>query len=153
MSSTVTIIAPSSITVTIGKQFTLFVAVKENGTPKTDAELTAKMYDETGVIETVNGEHISDGIYKFNFTDTDTIYAHIVVETTDGQAQGHTQLTRIVSTANEEKIRKILTNRWKIENNQLTIYDDDGVTPLIMFNLKDKLGNPTEINVFERIPI
>ncbi|RLG47589.1 MAG: hypothetical protein DRN90_04760 [Thermoproteota archaeon] len=51
------------------------------------------------------------------------------------------------------KACKIQTNRWKIENNQLIIYDDDGVTPLIKFDLKDKLGNPAEVNVFERVPV
>jgi len=51
-----------------------------------------------------------------------------------------------------ELIRKIQTNRWKIENNQLVIYDDDGVTPLKVFNLKDKYGNPSEVNVYEREP-
>jgi len=51
-----------------------------------------------------------------------------------------------------ELLRKIQTNRWKIENNQLIIYDDDGETPLLVFDLKDKLGQPTEINVFERVP-
>jgi len=54
--------------------------------------------------------------------------------------------------AESEKIRKYLTNRWKIENNQLIIYDDDGVTPILKFNLYDKFGNPTEINVYERKP-
>ena len=52
-----------------------------------------------------------------------------------------------------ELIRKIQTNRWKIENNQLVIYDDDGVTPLKVFNLKDKYGNPSEVNVYEREPV
>jgi len=51
-----------------------------------------------------------------------------------------------------ELIRKIQTNRWKIENNQLIIFDDDGVTPLRVFNLKDKYGNPSEVNVYEREP-
>jgi len=55
--------------------------------------------------------------------------------------------------AESEKIRKYLTNRWKIENNQLIIYDDDGVTPILKFNLYDKFGNPTEINVYERKPV
>ena len=50
-------------------------------------------------------------------------------------------------------IRKILTNRWKIVNNQLIIYDDDGETELIVFDLKDKDGYPTETNVFERVPV
>jgi len=52
-----------------------------------------------------------------------------------------------------ERGRKVLTNRWKIENNQLVIYDDDGVTPLLRFNLKDKYGNPSEVNVYEREPV
>ena len=49
-------------------------------------------------------------------------------------------------------IRKILTNRWKIIGNQLIIYDDDGETVLLKFDLKDKDGNPTETNVYERVP-
>ena len=49
-------------------------------------------------------------------------------------------------------VRKILTNRWKIEANQLIIYDDDGATPLIRFDLYDKEGLPTEVNVYERVP-
>ena len=52
-----------------------------------------------------------------------------------------------------ELIRKIQTNRWKIEDNQLIIFDDDGVTPLKIFNLKDKYGNPSEVNVYEREPV
>jgi len=53
----------------------------------------------------------------------------------------------------QDKIRKYLTNRWKIENNRLIIYDDDGITPILKFNLYDKFGNPTEINVYERKPV
>lgn len=43
-------------------------------------------------------------------------------------------------------------NRWKIDNNQLTIYDDDAVTPMYVFDLKDASGNPTESSPFERVP-
>ena len=32
-------------------------------------------------------------------------------------------------------IKKIETNRWKIDNDQLIIYDDNGTTPLKTFNL------------------
>lgn len=53
----------------------------------------------------------------------------------------------------QDKIRKYLTNRWKIENNRLIIYDDDGITPILKFDLYDKFGNPTEINVYERKPV
>jgi len=34
-----------------------------------------------------------------------------------------------------ELVKKIETNRWKIINSQLIIYDDDGSTPLKTFNL------------------
>jgi len=52
----------------------------------------------------------------------------------------------------QDKIRKYLTNRWKIENNQLIIYDDDGITPILTFDLFDQAGRPTEVNVYERRP-
>jgi len=51
-----------------------------------------------------------------------------------------------------ELVKKIETNKWKIINNQLIIYDDDGVTPIRTFNLKDASGNPSEQNVYERQP-
>jgi len=56
--------------------------------------------------------------------------------------------------ANVDSILKINKNRWKIDvaANTLTIYDDDGVTPLHVFNLKDSAGNPASTNVFERAP-
>jgi len=50
-------------------------------------------------------------------------------------------------------MKKIKTNRWKIDNNQLTIYDNDGVTPLKTFNLKNKAGDPTETEPYERVPV
>ena len=45
-------------------------------------------------------------------------------------------------------IKKIETNKWKIQNDQLIIYDDDGITPLITFNL---LGEQKKA-YSERIP-
>ena len=50
-----------------------------------------------------------------------------------------------------EMIRKIVGNDWEIKNNQLIIYDDDGETPLLVFDLYDRLGNPAEVNVFKRV--
>jgi len=52
-----------------------------------------------------------------------------------------------------EFIRKYLSNRWQIKNNELIIYDDDGITPIKRFKLYDKEGNPTEDNVYDRRPI
>ena len=51
-----------------------------------------------------------------------------------------------------EAVKKIESNRWKIVGNQLVIYDDDGVTPLLTFDLKNKAGNPTDTSPYERVP-
>lgn len=52
-----------------------------------------------------------------------------------------------------EKLDKIFTGRWKIVNNQMIFYDSDGLTPLLTFDLKDQLGDPTVIAAFERLPV
>ena len=52
-----------------------------------------------------------------------------------------------------EIMRKIETNRWKITSNQFIVYDDDGITPIYTFNLKDKQGRPTESQPYERVPV
>jgi hypothetical protein len=48
---------------------------------------------------------------------------------------------------------KILRGRWKILGTQLVMYDEDGVTVLRTFDLKDASGQPSATNVFERLPI
>ncbi len=48
-------------------------------------------------------------------------------------------------------IKKIETGRWKIVNNQMIFYDDDGTTPLYTFNLKNADGDPTEDYPRERV--
>ena len=50
-------------------------------------------------------------------------------------------------------IRKVEGNKWKILNNQFIIYDIDGITELKKFDLKSKTGQPTEQNVYERVPV
>lgn len=52
-----------------------------------------------------------------------------------------------------EIIRKVETGRWKMVNDQMIFYDDDGVTPLFTFNLYDLAGNPSMDNVFERVRV
>lgn len=48
-------------------------------------------------------------------------------------------------------VRKIETGRWKIVANQMLFYDDDGLTVLYTFDLKDAAGSPSMTSVFERI--
>lgn len=59
--------------------------------------------------------------------------------------------TITVNSNDAETLRKIETNRWKINNNQLTVYDDDGTTPLLIWNLfDDGVANGDTPN--ERVP-
>lgn len=50
------------------------------------------------------------------------------------------------------KVRKIMTNRWKITSNQLIEYDDDGTTPLNTYDLK-KAGVANGEEPDERVPV
>lgn len=50
-------------------------------------------------------------------------------------------------------VRQIEQGRWRIVSNQMIFYDADGVTPLRVFNLKDINGIPSNVNIFERIPV
>lgn len=49
-------------------------------------------------------------------------------------------------------VKKIGENAWEMKSNQLTIYDDDGTTPLRTFDLKDQNGSPSMTNVYKRTP-
>lgn len=51
-----------------------------------------------------------------------------------------------------ETLRKIETNRWLILANQLIIYDDDGTTPLLTWNLFNN-GTPDGSAPNERVPV
>jgi len=45
------------------------------------------------------------------------------------------------------------SGRWKIANNQLTYYDDDGATVLRRFNLFNRDGVASNENPYERVPV
>lgn len=51
--------------------------------------------------------------------------------------------------------RKLASGRWKIDlsSNRMIFYDEDGLTPIAQFLLKDRDGIPSPINVFERVPV
>jgi len=50
------------------------------------------------------------------------------------------------------KLLKIGEGRWKMVGNQFIIYDSDGVTPLLTFDLKNALGEGAMKDVTERVP-
>ena len=53
-----------------------------------------------------------------------------------------------------ELLLKYETNKTKIDkiNFTLTVFDDDGVTPLTIFDLKDSNGQPSILEICERRP-
>lgn len=50
-------------------------------------------------------------------------------------------------------IKQIESGRWKIENNQMTFYEEDGATPLLVFDLFDAMGAPSMTGVMERVKV
>jgi len=53
--------------------------------------------------------------------------------------------------ASGEIVRQVESGRWKIVSNQMIFYADNGTTPLLTFNLFDDAGNPTMVDVMERV--
>lgn len=47
---------------------------------------------------------------------------------------------------------KIGTGRWKVQGTQLIFYEQDDVTPFLVFNLLDDADLPSGIRVFQRVP-
>ena len=96
--------------------------------------------------------------YKYDFTTYDATKSYAIF--VDGGVTLN-NLDRYQDGTNANKeieadviiLKKILTNRWKIENNQMIFYDSDNTTPLYTFDLKDINGIATNRNVFERMPI
>jgi len=50
-------------------------------------------------------------------------------------------------------IRQVEQGRWRIVNEQMIFYAVDKVTPMVVFNLKDINGLPSNVNIFERTPV
>jgi hypothetical protein len=52
------------------------------------------------------------------------------------------------------EVSKAALNRWKIDKNTatLTLYEDDGITPFKVYDLKDDEGDASTDKIFERVP-
>lgn len=75
----------------------------------------------------------------------------IAKETTVGQIKAETD--KIADIKDWVQILKSIgVGRWKIIENQLKIYDEDN-NVLLTFDLKDKEGQVTSENVYERVPV
>lgn len=136
-----------------------FAFFTENGTPKTGLSPTINIWEDDGtqVVNTAAMTEIASGFYKYDYTNYDDTKDYIIIA--DGGATLPTH-ERYNYSSNEtgsiktdtEDLLKVQKNKWDINSNVLTIYDDDGITPLFQFDLKDKNGVPTSRNVFQRIP-
>lgn len=93
------------------------------------------------------GEYIAEFSLVDVYGSSTTIGEDVVVRDLDGLAK---QSTLLLVQADLEIVKQVEAGRWKIENNQMTFYDDDNVTPLLVFNLYDQAGLPSMEDVFER---
>jgi hypothetical protein len=149
------------------------------GDPAVDAGLTvvARVYDSSGVqvgsdVATTEVGALAiyrgdmpvavEGSYGVRFFSGTLLLGQETISW-DGTAEKINASTSDV-TANETKIdtaiaqatlaRKHLTNRDKIDTtaNTLTRYDDDGTTPLVVFDLKDGDGDASSTQIYEKTP-
>jgi len=125
----------------------------DNGVPKTGLTPSLSIIDSDGNVA-VNAQsmtEISLGFYKYNFStyDEDKDYG-IVSDGGSSLSDNERYKVQSNETAGVGNILKIEKNRWKIINNVLTFYDNDGTTVLYSYNLKDVSGKATMRDVFER---
>lgn len=99
-------------------------------------------------------EEIADGVWEADqslYVDINTMggRANATFSNTDQLILDVAAVETLVDT-----VRKYHTNRTRIDTTAktLTVFDDDGVTPLTVFDLKDQLGTPSTDEVCERDP-
>lgn len=80
---------------------------------------------------------LSDGCYGVAITFTAAFIGYVKFSNTTDSIETYQPVTIVEAFTDDiTAIKKVELNRWKISSNQLTIYDDDGTTPLYVFNLK-----------------
>jgi len=125
----------------------------ENGAPKTGLTPSLSIVDSDGNVA-VNAQsmtEISLGFYKYDFTTYDEDKDYGIVSDGGSSLPSHERYkVQSNETAGVGNILKIEKNRWKIIDNVLTFYDDNGTTVLYSYNLKDVSGKATMRDVFER---
>lgn len=105
----------------------------------------------TGNLFTMDGSSpIVNTLGNFNVSTQLTVPVQAQAMSTSGGSGGltSTEHNHLMS-LDTLLLRKILTNNKEIKDNQLVIFDDDKVTPLFTWHLKNKLGQPSETQVFK----
>lgn len=109
----------------------------------TDASVSSGSLAEVG----------STGLYKGSYTFT-TKGNYRIVYSTSGYADATESILVDDVNTDVDKLVKIGCNRWKLDAgaNTFTVYEDDGTTPLIVFDMTDAGGSPSVNRIFERDP-
>lgn len=139
-------------------QATLVDAVwDEDTTAHQTAGSTGEAVTQTGSATITAGDiaDIADAVWDEDAT------THVTANTTGmylneikaDQVQLRLDVTQALQLAN--LLVKFETNRTRIDKTgkTLTVYDDDGTTPLQVFNLRDGSGSPSVDEVCERVPV
>lgn len=102
----------------------------------------------TGIWDAPASNHVNVGTFGEKVNQT-----HAVAQQTAIDA--HTTLIQIASIeALLDVVRKYDSNRTKIDagTRTLTVFDDDGITPLKVFGLYDSHGQSSVAEIYERVP-
>lgn len=112
------------------------------GVSRTGKTVTVAVLDSSGNVLSTGYTagavvELSDGQYGCAITFTTAFTGYVRFSNTTDSLEAYVPVCVIEDyRADITAIKKVELNRWKIASNQLTIYDDDGTTPLYVFNLK-----------------
>ena len=150
-------------------QVALQVAAQDSdGTPKLDvtsADVRVYHLDGGGteivdLVSTSMSQVGASSVWRYLWQPASLAVYDYVAEYSLADSEGNTfvgledVLVRDIAVQTDlEVVKAVETGRWKIENNQMTFYDDTGVTPLLVFDLTNSFGAPTMNDVFERVPV
>jgi hypothetical protein len=102
----------------------------------------------TGVWDAQSSSHNVSGSFGEKINQTNAVAQQTAID-------AHTALLQINSIqALLDVVRKYDSNRTKIDagTRTLTVYDDDGITPLKVFGLFDSHGQSSVAEIYERVP-
>jgi len=107
------------------------------------------------VVDSVAMEELGDGFYNFNFTEyqegngyTLIIDGGIELPSGDRYSTGIIQSLDMISAV--QFLKDVEGGKWEIENNKMVFYKEDNTTEVAKFNLYNKQGQPTEVDVYKR---
>ena len=124
------------------------------GSTRTGKTVVAAILDEDGIAKaggyTLGSVvELGKGFYSIKITFTAEFSGFIHWDNTTDSSELYDPF---VVTNDLTRSRKILTNRWLIESNQLKFYDDDDSTVLVTFDLKKVTAANDGTAPDERVP-